>query len=52
MTRIIEKDKDSIEVKVSKLPIGKKYTYKISGVRVNGANSYKTISRTFIARDN
>ena len=52
VTRIIEKDKDSIEVKVSKLPIGKKYTYKISGVRVNGANSYKTISGTFIARDN
>ena len=52
VTRIIEKDKDSIEVKVSKLTIGKKYTYKISGVRVNGANSYKTISGTFIARDN
>ena len=52
VTRIIEKDKDSIEVKVSKLTIGKKYTYKISGVRVNGANSYKIISGTFIARDN
>jgi hypothetical protein len=52
VTRIIEKDKDSIEVKVSKLTLGKKYTYKISGVRVNGANSYKTISGTFIARDN
>ena len=52
VTRIKEKDSDSIEVKVSKLTIGKKYTYKISGVRVNGANSYKTISGTFIARDN
>jgi len=52
VTRIKEKDSDSIEVKVSKLTIGKKYTYKISGVRVKGANSYKTISGTFIARDN
>ena len=52
VTRIKEKDSDSIEVKVSKLTLGKKYTYKISGVRVNGANSYKTISGTFIARDN
>lgn len=52
VTRIKEKDSDSIEVKVSKLTIGKKYTYKISGVRVNGANSYKTISGTFVARDN
>ena len=52
VTRIKEKDSDSIEVKVSKLTIGKKYTYKISGVRVKGANSYKAISGTFIARDN
>ncbi|MBP3875301.1 MAG: hypothetical protein J6E41_06375 [Lachnospiraceae bacterium] len=52
VTRIKEKDSDSIEVKVSKLTIGKKYTYKISGVRIKGANSYKTISGTFIARDN
>lgn len=52
VSRIKEKDSDSIEVKVSKLTLGKKYTYKISGVRVKGSNSYKTISGTFIARDN
>ena len=52
MTRIIEKDSDSIEVKVSKLTLGKKYTYKISGVSAKGTNSYKTISGTFVARDN
>ena len=52
VTRILEKDSDSIEVKVSKLTVGKKYTYKISGVRVKDASSYKTISGTFIARDN
>ena len=52
VTRIIEKDSDSIEVKVSKLTLGKKYTYKISGVSAKGANSYKTISGTFVARDN
>ena len=52
VTRIKEKDSDSIEVKVSKLTLGKKYTYKISGVSTKGANSYKTISGTFVARDN
>jgi hypothetical protein len=52
VTRIKEKDGDSIEVKVSKLTSGKKYTYKISGVRVKDASGYKTISGTFIARDN
>lgn len=52
VTRIREKHSDSIEVKVSKLTLGKKYTYKISGVRVKGVKTYKTISGTFIARDN
>ncbi len=52
VTRILEKDNDSIEVKVSKLTVGKKYTYKISGVAARGSNSYKTISGTFVARDN
>ena len=49
--RIIEKDGDGIEVKVSKLTPGKKYTYKISGVSVKDAGSFKTISGTFVARD-
>ena len=51
VTRIIEKDGDGIEVKVSKLTPGKKYTYKISGVSVKDAGSFKTISGTFVARD-
>lgn len=52
VTRIIEKDSDSIEVKVSRLTPGRKYTYKISGVSVKDAGSYKTISGTFAARNN
>ena len=50
--RILEKDKDSIEVKVSGLKVGSKYNYKISGVRVKGTSVYQTISGTFVARDN
>lgn len=49
--RINEKDSDSIEVKVKKLTIGKKYTYKISGVRIRGNSAYQTITGTFTARN-
>ena len=52
VTRINKKDKDSIEVKVSKLTPGKKYNYKISGVSAKNAGSYKTVSGTFTARGN
>lgn len=52
VTRIIEKDSDSIEVKVSKLTPGKKYTYKISGVSIKNSGSYKAISGTFAAGNN
>lgn len=51
VVRILEKDSDGIEVKVKKLTIGKKYTYKISGVRIKGNSAYQTISGTFKAKN-
>ncbi len=52
VVRILEKDRKSIEVKVNKLTYGKKYTYRISGIRVKGNGSYRTMSGSFIARNN
>lgn len=51
VTRILEKDNDSIEVRVKKLTVGKKYTYKITGVAQKGSSSYKTVSGSFTAND-
>lgn len=50
VVKINEKDNDEIEVKVKNLTKGKKYTYKISGVRVNGTKTYKTVTGTFVAK--
>lgn len=50
VVKIKEKDNDEIEVKVKSLTKGKKYTYKITGVRVNGTKAYKTVTGTFIAK--
>lgn len=50
--RILEKDSDGIEVRLSKsLSYGKKYTCKISGVKARTASEYKTISKKFYAVD-
>lgn len=51
VVKIREKDSDSIELKVKKMTYGKKYTYKISGVRVKDNSTYKTITGTFTAKD-
>ena len=50
VVRIKEKDNDSIELKVKKMTVGKKYTYKITGVKVKGNNSYQTITGTLIPK--
>lgn len=47
----IEKDSDDIEVKVKKLKIGKKYKYKITGVKKRGTKGYKTVKGSFYAYD-
>ena len=49
VTKIIEKDRDSIEVKVKSLSYGKKYNYKITGIRKAGTKDYVTKKGTFKA---
>lgn len=49
--KIVDKDDDSIEVKVEALTEGETYTYKIEGVRRAGAAAYKTVTGSFIAGD-
>lgn len=49
--RILEKDNDELEVRTKTLSIGKKYTYKISGIKAEGASSYTSISGSFRAYD-
>lgn len=48
---IIEKDSDDIEVKTKRLKVGKKYRYKITGVKKRGTKDYKTIKGSFYAYD-
>lgn len=48
VVRIKDKDNDSIELKVKNMVVGKKYTYKITGIKVKGNNAYQTISGTLI----
>ena len=48
---IIEKDSDDIEIKTRRLRIGKKYKYKISGIKRRGTKGYKTIKGSFYAYD-
>ena len=49
VTKIDEKDKNSIELKVKKLEKEKLYGFVISGVRRKGDKKYYTISGTFMA---
>ena len=47
--RIKEKNRTSLEVWVKSLKKGKKYQYKISGIRKKGTSKYTTITGTFMA---
>ena len=48
---IIERDSDEIEIAVKKLVYGRKYKYKIKGIKRWGAKKFKTIKGTFRAID-
>ena len=50
VTRIDGKDNDSIDVKVKKLTKGKKYTFKVTGVRIKGNTAYTTVTGSFTAK--
>ena len=49
--RILEKDKDGIEVCVKGMKEGKRYTVKVSGVKAKTGGKYTSVSRKFVARD-
>lgn len=48
--RILEKDNDSIDIRVSGLRSGQKYTVKVAGVRAGSSGSYGGVSKSFTAR--
>ena len=52
VTKIISKDRDSIEVRVKGMKEGKTYTYKITNVRKYGTKDYITKTGKFKAVDN
>ena len=49
--RIVEKDNDELDVKTTGLTEGETYTYKIKGIKAEGASKYTTITGTFTAYD-
>lgn len=49
--RIVEKDNDELDVKTTGLTEGETYTYKIKGIKAEGASAYTTITGTFTAYD-
>lgn len=49
--RILERDSEGIEARVSGLKRGKTYTLTVSGVSAKGGSSFKTLSKSFVARD-
>ncbi len=49
VTKICEKGRQKLEVKVRKMKKGKVYRYRISGIRKKGTSSYVTISGSFVA---
>lgn len=51
-TRILEKENDELTVSVKGLQAGKKYSYKITGVRKASASKATTLSGMFTAIDN
>ena len=48
--RILEKDNDSIDIRVSGLRSGQKYTVKVAGVRQGSSGSYGGVSKSFTVR--
>ena len=48
--RILEKDNDSIDIRVSGLRSGQKYTVKVAGVRAGSSGSYGGVSKSFTVR--
>ena len=50
--KILEKDRDGIEVRVKGMKLGRRYTVKVSGVRAVGSKTYTSVSKKFIAVDN
>ncbi len=48
--KILEKDKDSLEVRATGLKRGKTYTIKVSGVRLYKKGSYTTVTRKFTVK--
>ncbi len=48
---IIEKDNDDIDVKVKRLKLGKKYKYKVTGIKKRGSGKYVTVKGSFYAYD-
>lgn len=48
---IVERDNDSIEVRVNSLNIGSKYSYKVTGVKNRDGGSYTTVKGSFTAYD-
>ncbi len=48
-TKILEKDRNEIEVKVKALTAGKTYTYTITGIARKGTKKYQTLNGTFVA---
>lgn len=45
--KITERDDDDLKFKVTSIKGSKTYTFKISGIKVRGADSYTTVSGTF-----
>ena len=52
VVKIKEKDNDEIEVRVKWLQAGRKYSYRITGVRIAGNAGYQTVTGTFTAGEN
>jgi len=50
-TRIIERDNDSLDVRVSGLTRGSTYTVTVSGVRARTSDTFESCSLEFVARD-
>lgn len=50
-TRIVEKEKDELTVRVAGLTVGTKYKYSVTGISANGSSYTKVYTGTFTARN-
>lgn len=50
-TKILERDNDSLEVRVKGLSRGSAYTVSVSGVKARNMDTFETYSLEFVARD-